>query len=328
MKPPNGHILRWQIAIQEYRGNMTIAHKAGNINKNSDGLRSLALANTPDNTSYVPLEAEPQIPIEGINITDIGIEFFEEVRESFKQDKNCHILTSLSDKDCKDTSLVNSLDEVWKNSYSEGIFHLFDGIIYHRVKHSCVIALCRRLLINTIIHEFHDSIYSGHLSEDRTLEKVKNCEWWPPLRKETIQYFHTCDRCQNANRSTGKKFVLMIHIQEPKSPWEVVHMDWVTALPPSGDKSYNACLVINIISDRDPKFTSALWTNLHRLFGTKLSFSTVYHPQTDGLAEKMIQALEDMIRRFYAYGLGLKDLDGFTHDWCTLIPALELAYKT
>ncbi|MBW0592682.1 hypothetical protein O181_132397, partial [Austropuccinia psidii MF-1] len=158
----------------------------------------------------------------------------------------------------------------------------------------------------------------------------------------------------------------MIHIQEPSTPWEVVHMDWVTALPPGGDKSYNACLVIvdrysktpiflpchkddtamdtalliwnrvishtglfkNIISDRDPKFTSALWTNLHKLLGTKLSFSTAYHPQTDGLAERMIQTLEDMIRRFCAYGLELKDSDGFTHDWCTLIPALELAYKT
>ncbi|MBW0591041.1 hypothetical protein O181_130756, partial [Austropuccinia psidii MF-1] len=84
----------------------------------------------------------------------------------------------------------------------------------------------------------------------------------------------------------------------------------------------------NIISDRDPKFTSALWTNLHRLFGTKLSFSTAYHPQKNGLAERMIQTLEDMIRRFCAYGLELKDSDGFTHDWCTLIPALELAYKT
>ncbi|MBW0588261.1 hypothetical protein O181_127976 [Austropuccinia psidii MF-1] len=102
----------------------------------------------------------------------------------------------------------------------------------------------------------------------------------------------------------------MINIQEPRSPWEVVHMDWVTALPPSGYKGYNACLVIldryskthiflpcnkdytamntalllcsrvishtelfrNIISDRDPKFTSALWTNLHRFFGTKSPF--------------------------------------------------------
>ncbi|MBW0568688.1 hypothetical protein O181_108403 [Austropuccinia psidii MF-1] len=42
----------------------------------------------------------------------------------------------------------------------------------------------------------------------------------------------------------------------------------------------------------------------------------------------MIQTLEDMIRKFCAYGLELKDSDGFSHDWCTLIPALELAFKT
>ncbi|MBW0551673.1 hypothetical protein O181_091388 [Austropuccinia psidii MF-1] len=157
----------------------------------------------------------------------------------------------------------------------------------------------------------------------------------------------------------------MIKIQEPSRPWEIVHMDWVTGLPQGGDKSYNACLVIvdrsskapifllcnkddtamdtallvwnrvlswtgiftNIISERGPKFTSELWTNLHQVFGIKLSFSTAYHPQTDGLAERMIQALEDMVRRFCAYGLEFKDFDGFAHDWCTLLPALELAYK-
>ncbi|MBW0550726.1 hypothetical protein O181_090441 [Austropuccinia psidii MF-1] len=42
----------------------------------------------------------------------------------------------------------------------------------------------------------------------------------------------------------------------------------------------------------------------------------------------MIQTLEDMIKRFCAYGLELKDSDGFTHDWFTLIPELELGYKT
>ncbi|MBW0526127.1 hypothetical protein O181_065842 [Austropuccinia psidii MF-1] len=35
-----------------------------------------------------------------------------------------------------------------------------------------------------------------------------------------------------------------------------------------------------------------------------------------------------MIKRFCAYGLEFKDSDGFTHDLCTLIPALELAYNT
>ncbi|MBW0528660.1 hypothetical protein O181_068375 [Austropuccinia psidii MF-1] len=138
MKTPNRHVFRSQIAIQEYRGNMTIVYKGGNTHKNSDGLSRWALANTPDNPAYVPLEAEPQIPIEGINIIDIGTEFFEEVRQSYKQDSNFHILTSLLDKDCKDKSLVSCLDEVLKTSYSEGRFHLFGGIIYHRTKHACV----------------------------------------------------------------------------------------------------------------------------------------------------------------------------------------------
>ena len=42
----------------------------------------------------------------------------------------------------------------------------------------------------------------------------------------------------------------------------------------------------------------------------------------------MIQTLEDMVRRFCAYGLEFKDTDGYTHDWVTLLPALELAYRT
>ncbi|MBW0561254.1 hypothetical protein O181_100969 [Austropuccinia psidii MF-1] len=129
-------------------------------------------------------------------------------------------------------------------------------------------------------------------------------------------------------------------------------MDWVTASPPGGEESYNACVVIvdryskapifqpchkdytamdtalliwnivishtslfrYIISDIDLKFTSALWKNICKLLGTKLSFSTAYHPQKWGLAEKMIQTLEDMIGRVCAYGLELKYYYGFTHD--------------
>ncbi|MBW0510900.1 hypothetical protein O181_050615 [Austropuccinia psidii MF-1] len=200
-KTANRHILRWQIAIQEYRGNITIVHKAGNIHKNADGLSRWEIDNTPDNPAYLPLEEEPQIPIQGINIADIGNEFCEEVRESYKKDKDCHILTSLLDKDCKDTYL----HLLWTPSRGQNTW------------------------------------------------KVKNCAWWPSWREETIEYCHTCDRCQKANRVTGKKFGLMIHIKEPKSPWEV-HMDWVTALPPSGDISYNACLVIVDRSSKTPIF--------------------------------------------------------------------------
>ncbi|MBW0556802.1 hypothetical protein O181_096517 [Austropuccinia psidii MF-1] len=90
---------------------MTIVHKSGNTHKNSDGLNRSALPNTPDNPAYVPISADPQIPIEGIKITDVGTEFFE----SYKQDKNCRILTALLDKDCKYASLANSLDYIWKH---------------------------------------------------------------------------------------------------------------------------------------------------------------------------------------------------------------------
>ncbi|MBW0523269.1 hypothetical protein O181_062984 [Austropuccinia psidii MF-1] len=71
MKTPNRHMLRWQIAILEYGGNVNIVHKAGKIHKNSDALSRWELENTLDNPADVPLEAGPQIPIEGINITDI-----------------------------------------------------------------------------------------------------------------------------------------------------------------------------------------------------------------------------------------------------------------
>ncbi|MBW0507017.1 hypothetical protein O181_046732 [Austropuccinia psidii MF-1] len=152
-------MLRWQIAIQEYRSNMTILHKAGNIHKNADGLSRWALPNTPENPSYVPTSAEPQIPMKGINITDVGTEFFEVVRESY--------------------------------------------------------------------------------------------------------------------------------------------------------------------NDRDPKSTSALWTNLHKRLGTKLSFSTAYHSQTYGLAERIIQTLDNIVRRFCAYFLELKDSDGLTPDCCRTPAILE-----
>ncbi|MBW0551580.1 hypothetical protein O181_091295 [Austropuccinia psidii MF-1] len=128
-------------------------------------------------------------------------------------------------KDCKDGSLSSKLDEIWKKAYEEGRFHLLDGILYQRTKHTCVMALTDRNLINTILNELHDSVSAGHLSEDRTLERVKTCSWWPNWMKDVAEYFQTCGRCQNPNRVTGKKFGMMIKIQEPKCPWEIVHMD-------------------------------------------------------------------------------------------------------
>ncbi|MBW0585770.1 hypothetical protein O181_125485 [Austropuccinia psidii MF-1] len=83
-----------------------------------------------------------------------------------------------------------------------------------------------------------------------------------------------------------------------------------------------------IISDRDPKFTSEFWTNFYDMLGTKLAFSTAYHPQTDGLAERMIQTMQDILKRFCAYGMEYKDHEGYTHEWVTLLPEVQVAYNT
>ena len=44
-------------------------------------------------------------------------------------------------------------------------------------------------------------------------------------------------------------------------------------------------LMLHLISDWDPLFTTELWTALHKLTGVKLKMSTSYHPETDGSSE-------------------------------------------
>ena len=53
---------------------------------------------------------------------------------------------------------------------------------------------------------------------------------------------------------------------------------------------------ISIVSDRDPRFTSRFWSGLQDAMGTRLHFSTAFHPQIDGQSERTIQTLEDMLR--------------------------------
>ncbi|MBW0468114.1 hypothetical protein O181_007829 [Austropuccinia psidii MF-1] len=38
--------------------------------------------------------------------------------------------------------------------------------------------------------------------------------------------------------------------------------------------------------------------------------------------------MEDIIRKFCAYGMEYKYHEGYTHDWITLLPAIQLAYNT
>jgi hypothetical protein len=75
---------------------------------------------------------------------------------------------------------------------------------------------------------------------------------------------------------------------------------------------------VSIVSDHDACFTSRFWQSLHSTLGSRLNFSTTFHPQTDGQSERTIQTLENMLRAC------VLDLKG---SWIQYIPLIEFAYN-
>ncbi|MBW0473216.1 hypothetical protein O181_012931 [Austropuccinia psidii MF-1] len=169
----------------------------------------------------------------------------------------------------------------------------------------------------------------GHMSEDRTKERAAITAWWPKWEQELNEYINTCKRCKKEDRKHGKNYGFLQHIEDPKHPWDAINMDWVTGLVPGSKENFNSWLIIVdrfiksmrclpchkedtvmntallfwnnilstcgvpkiIISDRDPKVTSEFWTSLYDMLDTEIPFSTAFHQQTDGLAERMIQTM-------------------------------------
>ena len=75
---------------------------------------------------------------------------------------------------------------------------------------------------------------------------------------------------------------------------------------------------LSIISDRGPQFTSHFWKSFQKGLGTQVNLRTIFHPQTDGLEERTIQTLEDMLRAC------VFDVKG---TWDDHLPLIEFAYR-
>ncbi|KAA3477744.1 DNA/RNA polymerases superfamily protein [Gossypium australe] len=114
--------------------------------------------------------------------------------------------------------------------------------------------------------------------------------------------------CQQVKAEHQAHSGLLQPVMIPEWKWDRVMMNFVSGLPLSPKKKdaiwvvlYIAKIVrlhrvpILIISDRDPRFTSGFWKKLQEALGTRLNFSTAFHPYTDDQSVGVIQILEDML---------------------------------
>ena len=153
------------------------------------------------------------------------------------------------------------------------------------------------------------------------------------MKMEVAEFVSKCLVCQQVKAPRQKPAGLLQPLSVPEWKWENVSMDFISGLPKTlkgftvilvvidrltksahfvpGKSTYTASkwaelylteivrlhgVPVSIVSDRDARFTSKFWKGLQTAMGTRLDFSTAFHPQTDGQTERLNQVLEDMLR--------------------------------
>ncbi|MBW0566864.1 hypothetical protein O181_106579 [Austropuccinia psidii MF-1] len=159
-----------------------------------------------------------ETPILGRSSSELHNEFFSAVLKSYAKQKQCGIFLQLLQQKYRSPDLESQLEEPLLRAYKDNKFFLVDGLLYHREKHTSALTVVDRDHISLILQEFHDCPYMGHMSEDRTKERVTSTAWWPKWEQELSENINTCERCQKANKKHGKKYGLLRHIEEPKHP--------------------------------------------------------------------------------------------------------------
>ena len=155
--------------------------------------------------------------------------------------------------------------------------------------------------------------------------------------KDMAEYISRCMKCQQVKVEHQHPAGLLQPLPVPEWKWEVISMDFITGLPMTWRQHDSIMVVVDkltkathfipvksthktdditkifmkeifklhgfskaIVSNRDAKFTSNFWKGLFADLGTKLNFSTAYHPQTDGQTERVNQELIKCLKTCFA----------------------------
>ncbi len=212
-----------------------------------------------------------------------------------------------------------------------------------------------RSLRDEILREFHSAPYSGHTGVNRMIQTLQKNYWWPRFREDVLNHVRHCDSCQRNKSSTQKPHGELMPLQLPRTTWSSVSLDLITQLPKtrSGNSTIMVmvdrlskmvhlaamssdgaadCLKVflqnvvskhgvpdELITDRDARFASSLWTELMKSLNIKMCLTSAYHPQSDGQTERMNRVLEDNLRHYVAPS---------QEDWDEHLPWAEFAMNS
>ncbi|MBW0486057.1 hypothetical protein O181_025772 [Austropuccinia psidii MF-1] len=137
-----------------------------------------------------------ETPILGISSSQLHNEIFSAVMKTYAKNKKDGILLQLLQQKYRSPELESKLEEPWLRDYKDNKFFLIDGLLYHREKHTSAQTVIDKDHIYLILQECHDCPYMGHMSEDRTKERVATTAWWPKWEQELSEYINTCERFQ------------------------------------------------------------------------------------------------------------------------------------
>ncbi|KAA0066793.1 DNA/RNA polymerases superfamily protein [Cucumis melo var. makuwa] len=189
-------------------------------------------------------------------------------------------------------------------------------------------------LKDAILEEAHNSAYAIHLGSTKMYRTLKKTYWWPvrqrpggllnPLPVPDWKWEHiTMDFLFGLPRTSRGYDGIWVIVDRPTKTARFIPIKATSTLDQLA-KLYVDRIVsqhgvpVSIVSDRDLRFTSKFWPCVQKTMGTKLKFSTAFHPQTDGQSERTIQTLEDMLRACVLQ---------FKGSWDTHLSLMEFAYN-
>jgi hypothetical protein len=238
-------------------------------------------------------------------------------------------LQEIANSYATDQEAQKKLTELAIISPDEHGYELTQGIIR---RHGRVWVGANSALQTKIIASLHSSAVGGHSGVQATHQRVKKLFTWTGLKNAVTEFVSQCDTCQRSKHSTAHPQGLLQPLPVPEGAWQDITMDFIEGLPLS-DRANSILVVVDrftkyshfiplkhpfsapqvarvfvdsvvklhgmprtITSDRDAIFTSKFWRMLFDNLGTKLKFTTSYHPQTDGQSERVNQCLEMYLR--------------------------------